>query len=210
MDRLPFIALAAALAAAPAAAAEQAARPARFQAALHAGYRDGGNLEDTATSDDRDLDAAGSLALALEMRYAPGDDRWFQLWYARQDTDVDDGDETHDVDVEYLHLGGTVPFGDFGRAQPYFAAGIGATRLSSPGADVDERHYFSGSLALGLDVPLATHASLRMEARGYVSAVDSDTALFCRSDGQGGLCRIRASGSTLVQLEALVGVAIRF
>lgn len=193
-----------------------AASPARaddaplFQAGLHGGYRAGGSLEDRASGDDRDLADGSSFAVALELRYGQGDDRYYQLWYSRQSTDVDDGIETHDADVEYLHVGGTLPFGGWERANPYFAAGLGATRFSAAGADTGDRTHFSGSAALGLEIPLARHAAIRLEARGYLSLVDSDAAFFCRSDGGTGVCAIVAGGSTFFQAEALAGILVRF
>jgi opacity protein-like surface antigen len=194
------------LAAPPALAAE---RPA-FQVAGYGGYRAGGSLEDEVTGEDRDLDEGGSFALAFELRYKPGDDRYYQLWYSRQESAVEDSLGRYDVDIEYLHLGGTIPIGEYERAQPYFAAGLGATRFSSsePGASDETR--FSGSLAFGVAVPLSEHAALRFEARGYLTAVDTDSAIFCRSDNGTGFCRVVASGSTLGQVEALAGIALRF
>lgn len=181
-----------------------------FQAGLHGGYRVGGSLEDQDTGDDRDLEDASSYAISLELRYGKGDDRFYQLWYSRQATEIDDGLETFDADVEYLHIGGTLPFGGWERAQPYFAAGIGATRFSADGADTDDRTNFSGSAAFGLEVPLARHAAIRLEARGYLTLVDTDSAFFCRSDDGEGVCRIVASGSTVFQAEALAGILVRF
>ena len=77
----------------------------------------------------------------------------------------------------------SLPFGGWEHAQPYFAAGLGATRFSASGADTDDRTDFSGSAALGLEIPLAKHAAIRLEGRGYLTLVDPDTAFFCRSDG---------------------------
>jgi opacity protein-like surface antigen len=181
-----------------------------FQAALHGGYRIGGSLEDQDTGEDRDLEDGSSFAVALELRYGKGDDRFYQLWYSRQATEVDDGVETHDADVEYLHVGGTLPFGGSDYAQPYFAAGIGATRFTASGADTDDRTNFSGSAALGLEIPIGKRAAVRLEARGYLTAVDTDTAFFCRSDNGEGVCRIVASGSTIFQAEGLAGILVRF
>ena len=196
---------------ATAAALAQPAEATDFQAALHAGYRVGGSFEDTDTGDDRDLDEGGSFAVALELRFRPGDDRFYQLWYSRQASTVDDDlSVAHDVDIEYLHLGGTLPIGDYERIQPYFAAGLGATRFSSSGPDSRDSTRFSGSIALGVAVPIAERVAFRFEARGYLTAVDSDSAFFCRFDGGAGLCRIVASGATVFQAEALAGIAIRF
>lgn len=199
--------LAALLAAAPLA---QAADAGRFQVGLHAGFRAGGSLEDVDTGDDRDLDEGASVAMALELRHALHPDRWFQLWYSRQSTAVEDELVDHDVDVEYLHLGGTIPIGSYGKAQPYLSAGLGATRFSASGPGSDDEIRFSGSLALGIAVPISQNVALRAEARGYMTAVDSDSAFFCRADGGEGLCRIVASGSTIGQVEALAGIVFRF
>jgi opacity protein-like surface antigen len=181
-----------------------------FQVGLHGGYRMGGGLEDSDTGEDRDFDDSSSFAIALEMRYGQGDDRFYQLWYSRQATEVDDGLQKHDADVEYLHIGGTLPFGGWEHARPYFAAGLGATRFSASGADTDDRTNFSGSAALGLEIPLAKHAAIRLEARGYLTLVDADTAFFCRSDGGAGVCAIVASGSSFFQAEGLAGILVRF
>jgi hypothetical protein len=187
-----------------------AAEPALAQLALHGGYRAGGGLEDPATDADRDLEDAGSLAIAFELRFRKGDQRYYQLWYSRQDSSVDDGTAIRDVDVEYLHLGGTIPVGEPERVLPYFAAGLGATRFSAPGAGASDETRFSGSVAIGVAVPIGAHAALRFEARGYLTAMDTDSAVFCRSDDGSAFCRITASGSTLFQAEALAGIAFRF
>jgi len=195
------------LLAAPLAAADELPL---FQVGLHGGYRMGGGLEDSDTGEDRDFDDSSSFAIALEMRYGQGDDRFYQLWYSRQATSVDDGVDDFDADIEYLHIGGTLPFGGWEHAQPYFAAGIGATRFSASIPDADDNTRFSGSMAFGLEIPLATHAAIRLEARGYLTAVDTETSFFCRSDDGEGVCRIVASGSAIFQGEALAGILVRF
>ena len=181
-----------------------------FQVGLHGGFRMGGGLEDGDTGADRDLDDSSSFAVSLELRYGKGDDRFYQLWYSRQATDVDNGVDDFDADIEYLHIGGTLPFGGWEHAQPYFAAGIGATRFSASIPDADDSTRFSGSMALGLEIPLAKHAAIRLEARGYLTAVDTDTSFFCRSEDGEGACKIIASGSAIFQAEALAGILVRF
>lgn len=193
-----------------AASAVQAETLPTFQVGLNGGYRMGGSFEDQDTSASRDLDDSGSFAVSLELRYGKGDDRFYQLWYSRQSTDMDDGVGTVGVDVEYLHIGGTLPFGGWEHAQPYFAMGAGITRFSASGPDADDRTKFSGSFAFGLEVPLAKNAALRFEGRGYVTFTDTDTSFFCASDNGEGVCRIVASGSTIFQGEALAGILIRF
>jgi hypothetical protein len=181
-----------------------------FQVGLHGGYRAGGSLEDAETGDDRDFNEGGSFAISLELRYGKADDRFYQLWYSRQSTEIDDDVGTIDADIEYLHIGGTIPFGGWERVQPYFAAGIGATRFSASAPDANDSTNFSGSAALGLEIPLAEHAAIRMEGRGYMTAVDTETSFFCSSNNGLGVCRIVASGSAILQFEALAGILIRF
>jgi hypothetical protein len=181
-----------------------------FQAALYGGYRFGGSLEDAETGDSRDLNESSSFAIALELRYGRGDDRFYQLWYSRQSTDVSDGVDKFNTDVEYLHIGGTLPFGGWEHAQPYFAAGLGITRFSASDPAADDRTKFSGSMAFGLEVPLAKHAALRFEGRGYLTFTDTNTSFFCKSDNGEGVCRIVATGSSIFQGEALAGILVRF
>jgi opacity protein-like surface antigen len=202
-----FVAVAALLLAASVAHAEELTQ---FQVGLNGGYRMGGSFEDQDTAASRDLDESGSYAVSLELRYGKGDDRFYQLWYSHQSTDMDDGVESVNVDVEYLHIGGTLPFGGWDHAQPYFAMGAGITRFSASGPDADDRTKFSGSMAFGLEVPLAKNAALRFEGRGYITFTDTDSSFFCKVDNGDGVCRVVASGSTVFQGEALAGILIRF
>jgi outer membrane protein with beta-barrel domain len=197
----------AALLAAPLAQADD---PLSTQIAVYGGYRAGGNLEEPVSGDELDFDEGASLAVALEFRFGKGEDRYLQLWYSRQGSSINDGIAEHDVDIEYLHFGGTVPVGEFEKAQGYFAMGIGATRFSPSGVGADDLTKFSGSLGLGISFPVSEHAAFRLETRGYLTLVDSDSSIFCRSDNGSGFCRIVANGSTIFQAEVLAGFAVSF
>ncbi|MBS1201052.1 MAG: uncharacterized protein H6R27_1730 [Proteobacteria bacterium] len=186
----------------------QAADRTNFQVAPFGGFRMGGSLEDAETGDSRDIEEAASFGVALEFRYG-AEDRWWQLWYSRQGSEIRSPDGTLDLDVEYLHFGGTVPINDEGRVQSYLAGGLGATRLS-PGDGFDDSVEFSGSLALGLAVPVSKRVALRFEARGYLTVVDAESSIFCSSIYGEGACRIVASGSTLFQAELTAAIAFGF
>jgi Outer membrane protein beta-barrel domain len=191
------------------ASATAVAEQTTVQVAPFAGFRMGGGLEDIETGVDRDIEESGNFGVALELRYGQ-EDRWWQLWYSRQDTEIITADGALDLGVEYLHLGGTAPINDEGRVQTYVSGGIGATRLSPEGAGLDDSVKFSGSLGLGLLVPVSEHVAFRFEARGYLTLTDSDTAIFCQSDVGGSACRIVASGSTIFQAELSAGVVFGF
>ena len=186
----------------------QAAERTNFQVAPFGGLRMGGSLEDAETGEGRDIEEAASFGVALELRYGQ-EDRWWQLWYSRQGSEIRSPDGALDLDVEYLHFGGTVPIDDDGRVQSYLSAGIGATRLT-PGSGLDDSMEFSGSLGLGLSVPLSKRVALRFEVRGYLTVVDADSSIFCSSINGEGACRIVASGSTLFQAELLAAIAFGF
>jgi opacity protein-like surface antigen len=147
-----------------------------------------------------------ALALTLDLG-ADDSSQQYELFYSREDTGLrsSSGIRLADVTVEYLHLGGTVLFPDSASIKPYIAGGLGVTRFTpSEGGSTDAR--FSMSLGLGLRWPLTRRFSFRLEARGFVSVVDSDTASLCAT-GQNGLsCGIHGSGHAFVQGEFLAGV----
>jgi hypothetical protein len=59
-------------------------------------------------------------------------------------------------------------------------------------------------------VPVTDRFNFRLEARGFVTLVDTDSAIFCASGSFGGVCSIRARGSTFTQFELLAGAAFAF
>lgn len=196
-----------ALLAAPSAQAEDSSST--FRIVPQAGYRFGGSLEDADTGAGRDLQDAASFGLALELRYGD-DNRWLQLWYSHQPTKVNAEDARFDVDVDYIHVGGTAPIDDTGKLQSYVSAGVGATRFSPSGEGLVSDTRFSGSIGLGVLVPFSERVALRVEARGYLTLVDTDTSFFCRTDNGDGRCAIVASGSSLFQAELLAGISVGF
>ena len=187
----------------------QAAEPTRFQLVPQAGFRAGGSFEDAETGAGRDLEGTPGFGVAMELRVRD-ENRWWQLWYSRQGSKVKAPDGNVDVDVEYLHIGGTTPISDEGPLKSYLAAGIGATRFSPTGQGLKDATKFSGSLAVGLTTPLSERVALRVEARGYVTLVDSQTSIFCSSDATGGACRFITTGSTVLQAELTIGIAFGF
>ncbi len=179
-----------------------------FRVVPHAGLRAGGSFEETGTGADRDLEEAGSLALALELAHGPGS--WWQLWYSRQASEIVQPGGRLDVDVEVLHVGGTAPISEGSRISSFVSGGIGATRFSPGRSGFDDETRFSVSLGAGLELPLGERVALRLEARGYLTLMDSDSAIFCESGGADDFCAIVASGSSLLQFELLAGLAFGF
>jgi hypothetical protein len=184
-----------------------------IEIAPFAGYRMGGSFEVTDIDRDIDLDDSSSYALALDF---PIDSiSAYELFYGRQESTL--GDDSPfgllDVDVEYLHIGGTLVVNEEPRRLiPYIMGGLGVTRFtpdsSIPNAEDDTR--FSLHLGGGARLPFGDHFSLRFEGRAFLTFVDTDSAVFCASGDFGGVCRIRASSDTFFQFEVMAGAAFAF
>jgi opacity protein-like surface antigen len=163
----------------------------------------------TGTGSSVSLADHGAFALAVDLRADEGS--WYELFYSREATDLrgNAGVPPTGVTVEYLHLGGTLLLDDEPQIKPYLVGGLGIARFT-PGEAGNTDTRFSASLGLGLRWPVTKHFSVRLEGRGFVTLVNPDAAVFCRSDQNGLLCRIRGSGQTFIQGEFLAGAAWAF
>src|SRR6266480_7959264 len=93
------------------------------------GYRVGGGFKLLDTGQRVELDDHGSFALALDAR--ADESTQYELFYGRQSTALRaDALAPASIDVEYLHIGGTVSLDEEPRLKPYLAGGLGITRLS--------------------------------------------------------------------------------
>jgi opacity protein-like surface antigen len=204
-----IVAAAVVLESAPVAAQSPQVDSPQFEIAPFAGYRVGGGFELVDTGQPLSLDGHPSFALALDLRTDPYTQ--YELFYSRQSTTLrGDGVASIGTVIEYLQFGGTVALDDLGWVKPYFGGGLGLARLSPDLAGGPQDTRFALSFSLGLRAPLNPHLALRLEARGYWTAVNSDTAVFCRSDQGGALCRVRVQGSSFLQGDFLAGLAFTF
>jgi hypothetical protein len=178
------------------------------------GYRMGGDfdLEDATgtAAGDADLKNHGSFAVAVNLLIDPVSS--YELFYSRQETGLKDFSPLAplDLDIEYLHLGGTLALNEDLPVFPYMAGGLGITRISPQSGSGSEDTRFSVSLAGGLRLPVTDRFNVRLEARGYLTFINSDSEFFCASGSFGGVCSIRAKGTTLFQYELLAGAAFAF
>jgi opacity protein-like surface antigen len=163
----------------------------------------------TGTGSSVSLADHGAFALTADLRADEGSQ--YELFYSREATDLRGNAAVPrtNVTVEYLHLGGTLLLNDEPKIKPYIVGGLGIARFT-PGEEGSTDTRFSASLGLGLRWPVTRHFSVRLEGRGFVTLVNPDTAVFCRSDQDGLLCRIRGSGQTFLQGEFLAGAAWAF
>jgi len=155
------------------------------------------------------LGTRASFAIALDLR--ADEAAQYELFYGRESMLLrgDLSFEAAPVVVEYLHAGGLLLLSEDLPVKPYIVAGLGLMRLS-PDAPGSSDTRFSASGGMGLRWPVNRHVALRVEGRGLASLINADTAIFCRSDQSGLLCRIHGQGRTFLQGMLLAGVAVNF
>lgn len=192
-----------------AAADSPRAGPQQFEISPFVGYRVGGGFRMADTGQRISLDDHDSFALALDLR--ADDETQYELFYSRQSTSLRGaGVGSIGTVVEYLQIGGTVLLDDADRVKPYFGGGLGVARLSPALVVGREDTRFALSLSLGLRAPVSQHLALRLEARGFWTPVNTDTAVFCRANQGDALCRVRVRGSGFIQGDFLAGLSYSF
>jgi opacity protein-like surface antigen len=175
-----------------------------FELTALLGYRGGGDFDELEGPANPNIDPETSYGFALGGYSTP--QTRYELIYDLQQTSIQD--LRIDLDVEHLHIGGTSTFGDADGAEPYIAGGLGATRLQPSVGDDETR--FSISLGFGIQVPINERLGVRLEARGYLVSMSSDSQIFCASGTSGGNCLVRAAGDTMFQYALLGGIGLKF
>jgi opacity protein-like surface antigen len=181
-----------------------------FEIAPFAGYRGGGRFDVRNSKQNIDVDPDNSMSLVLGWKISPGEQ--YELLYSRQESSLESNSPFGPVDlnIEYLQIGGSVITNDERRVLPYITGGLGVTRFSPDMPSVNDEVHFSLNFGGGLRMPFNDHFSLRLEARGYVTFVDTNTAIFCVSGSNGGLCNVRGRGNAFFQYDAMLGAAFTF
>lgn len=173
-----------------------------------AGFRFGGSFEDNTTGLELDVDEGESFGLIIDVR--ADHETEYELFYSVQKTQLQGeglfaGEPLFDLDIHYLHIGGTYLFpGE--RANPFIAGGLGLTYFSPDGPGLDSEVYFSLSLGCGAKVPISKRVGLRFEARGFLTILPDDTDIFCVSSG-GAACAVRVHGDAFGQVLLLGGIS---
>lgn len=190
-------------------AAGSAAAQARYELSPYLGYRGGGTFEDANTAADLDVDESGAAGVMFSRALDPG--RRLELWYSHQSTGIENsapvtGNPLFDMDVHYLHLGGTVAADETADIHPFVSGGIGVTHFSPDRSGLDSDTRLSMSLGVGGRVYLSSNMGLRLDARWIGTLMDNDSSLFC-DDGS---CAVRVDGDLLSQWEVAAGVFFRF
>ena len=180
----------------------------RIEITPFAGFTFGGNFEDNTTGASLKVGESGSLGLILGYRDTP--ETHYELFYSFQRTDLRGsgtfgGNPLFDLDIHYLHLGGTYEFPGERTLLPFLSGGLGVTFLVPTGEGLDSSTNFSLSLGGGVKVPVTGRVGLRFEGRGYMTILPDSTEVFCVSSG-GASCAVRVTGDVLWQFQLLGGI----
>jgi len=173
----------------------------------YAGYAIGGNFEDNNSGANLDVKEGGNFGLVLDLSDTP--ETQYELFYGFQRTKVTGGgvfggETLFDLDIHYLHLGGTYMF-TRDKVRPYIAGGLGATHFVPNGSGLNPKTYFSLSLGGGAKIPISGHVGLRFEGRGLLTVLPDTTEIFCVSSG-GAACRVSVKGDVLGQVLLTAGI----
>jgi len=187
----------------------------RFELTPFVGGRAGGGFDvETAEGSESSVDLGSGASFGLELGMYRDRQSYYQLMYSTQNADIDSRDPLLDgieLRIDYLQFGGTAFFPQENEHYvPYLSLTLGATFMQPDDDEYDSETKFSGSIGGGFRIPLNENFGLNLGVRGYVTLLDSDTRLFCKSDADGAECLVQSSGSTFFQAEAQLGLAFRF
>ena len=196
-----------------------AVQPAVFETTLFGAYHYGGEFDDRGGTFGK-LKLQGGVGYGVSLNLQQTEDAYYELNYFKQSAKIKDsgqyasvnGASHFNLDIEYIHVGGLVAFGDpHDRVVPYLLLTVGATRLIPTGADFRTVYEPSVAIGGGVKLPITKNVGFRVEARGYATFVDSDSKLYCsRTEDPAISCDILVQSATFLQVQALAGVTIGF
>jgi hypothetical protein len=120
-----------------------------------------------------------------------------------------DGGPPLELDVDYLHFGGTYRF-DGTSIRPFVAATAGAAHFSPRLPGFGAETYLSGSLGGGVQLRADKRLGMRLEGRVFGALLDHDGELFCNTSGVTDACGLVVDSALLIQWEARAGIVFRF
>ncbi len=178
----------------------------KFSAGPFYGYRFGGELENSTTSETLKIKDNPSFGIFLD--YDPTDSGLkLELLYSRQQTELDlssvAAPSDQELDVHVFQIGGLQELYD-GKFRPFVGGYLGATWFDLPGIGDDLR--FSFTVAVGANYYLTKNLGLRIDLRGFGTVVENDTGFICVNGG----CVVNFSGDMLWQGEATASVFFAF
>lgn len=177
----------------------------QVSATLFGGYAVSEGIDNQTTGASATVKSGATFGVAAD--YELDSARQLQLFYGQQSTSLDPGGGVprFDIDVRYLHLGGTYFIdGPIGRG-PYAVGGVGVTHFSPNLSGLSSETRASLNVGFGYLWPIGSAVAVRVEARGFFTLLNSSGGLFCS-----GGCTVVLSGDAFVQGQAMLGFSARF
>ncbi len=84
---------------------------------------------------------------------------------------------------------------------------VGVTRVDPDKSGLSSETRFALGAATGVDYPLGKRIAFRLEGRGIATFIDTDSGIFCGSNGG---CAAVTRSDVLWQFEAIAGLTFRF
>jgi hypothetical protein len=184
------------------------AAPSESNLTLYGAYRYGGGFTDVTTGKTWELTEGPAYAVAADFPIDRSS-QW-EIFVSHRNSSLKASGFSPVADniglgITYYHVGGTYFFDQQVGKGLYGVGGLGLTNFSPKQSGLSSETRFSLNLGLGWMIPLAKYVALKLEARGYVTLVDSSGGFFCS-----GGCVVQISGTTFVQGEVLAGISARF
>ena len=180
----------------------------QWELAPYIGWRFGGDFDDSETDAEYDIDDSTSYGFIVS--WTQDYQRQIEVLYSYQSTEIDSGgrfvgDPVLDLDIHYFHIGGIFAPGASKKWRPFVSGGVGFTHLDPDRSGLDTETNLSLSLGVGVKAFFSEHVGARLEARGYLTVLDSDTRLFCS-----GGCAVQVEASGFQQGELVLGLIAAF
>jgi hypothetical protein len=168
-----------------------APRDSAFELTPFVGYRWGGTIFESETFlFNRDVDVASSANLGISLGIPLGDTGMkLELLADHQSSQLETegglfepNNQVADIDITYLHAGLQFPFARSRNATPYAIVSAGLANVDPQITGVSAENRFSASAGIGVKVPMSRALSLKVEGRGFFTALENnnnDNCSFC-------------------------------
>ncbi|MCP3688855.1 MAG: porin family protein [Gammaproteobacteria bacterium] len=175
------------------------------------GYRASGDFEETST--DTTLSVRDEESYGFVINIDAGSDTQYDLLYSKQSSSLQAGaivpNETlFDINIEYLHLGGTKLYSIGNNTNTFFGAGLGFARFDPKVDGYSSESKFSFNLSGGVKGQLSKSLGVRLGFTWLATPVSDESAIFC--GGSAGGCTVHFKGGLFSQFETSIGMIFRF
>jgi opacity protein-like surface antigen len=187
----------------------------KAEATAFVGYRMGGqfDLNNPPEGVSKSVDLQNATSWGIDLGLYRDSNSFYEFLFSQQSAGLDTHDPAlkgADVKTTYWQVGGTIFYPQDTWFEPYLSLTVGVAQFDVSGAGGGSETKFAGTLGGGFRFPVNENVGVVLGARGYLTAVSSDTDFFCSGGGGSASCLFHTTGSTFFQGEVLLGVTGKF